>query len=428
MAKHLTKQSRCQEPVVADPTTLQITAPLWDILENAETAFHGLCTAVGTQVLQQMMEIDRIALCGPAGQHDPERQAGRAGSTTSPIVLGGCRLPIRRPRVRSPEGELSLPSFEAAAREDPLNRSTLAAIAAGASMRRYGRMQEPAGGDTPERAPSRSAVSRRFVALTAEQLASVFSQPLHELDLQVVILDGIVFRDPCVLLAVGIDNDGKKHALGLWEGTSENTAVAKALLRDLIARGLATDRVLLFVIDGSKALRKAIREVFGGLALVQRCQLHKQRNVLEHLPQAARPNVVRALRQAWRASRADLARKRLQRLARSLETQHPGAAASLREGLEETLTLLRLGIEGALYGTLCTTNIIENLNSSVATYTRNVKRWRGGQMILRWVGAVVIEARARFRRIRGHRDMRKLVQALQRHGFKHEVGREDQAA
>ena len=179
------------------------------------------------------------------------------------------------------------------------------------------------------------------------------------------------------LWEVTIDNDGKKHALGLWEGTSENTAVAKALLRDLIARGLATDR---------------------------------------------------ALRQAWRASRADLARKRFQRLARSLETQHPGAAASLREGLEETLTLLRLGIEGALYGTLCTTNIIENLNSSVATYTRNVKRWRGGQMILRWVGAAVIEARARFRRIRGHRDMRKLVQALQRHGFKHEVGREDQAA
>ena len=148
MAKHLTKQSRCQEPVVADPTTLQITAPLWDILENAETAFHGLCTAVGIQVLQQMMEIDRIALCGPAGHHDSERQAGGAGSTTSPIVVGGCRLPIRRPRVRSPEGELSLPSFEAAAREDPLNRSPLAALAAGASMRRYQRMQEPEGGDT----------------------------------------------------------------------------------------------------------------------------------------------------------------------------------------------------------------------------------------------------------------------------------------
>ena len=358
---------------------------------------------MGTQVLQQMMEIDRIALCGPAGQHDPERQAGRAGSTTSPIVLGGCRLPIRRPRVRSPDGELSLPSFEAAAREDPLNRSTLAAIAAGASMRRYGRMLEPAGGDTPERAPSRSAVSRRFVALTVEQLASVFSQPLHELDLQVVILDGILFRDPCVLLAVGIDTDGKKHALGLWEGTSENTAVAKAL-------------------------RKAIRDVFGGLALVQRCQLHKRRNVLEHLPQAARPNVAWALGQAWQASRADLARKQLQRLARSLETQHPGAAASLREGLEETLTLQGLGIEGALYRTLCTTNVIENLNSSVATYTRNVKRWRGGEMILRWVGAAVIEARARFRRIRGHRDMRKLVQALQQHGRKHGVGREEQAA
>jgi transposase-like protein len=222
--------------------------------------------------------------------------------------------------------------------------------------------------------------------------------------------------------------DGTKHVLGLWEGTTENSSVAKALLRDLVGRGLPTDRALLVVIDGSKALRKAVRDVFGGLALVQRCQVHKERNVLEHLPQAARPSVRRALRQAWASSSADLARRQLLRLAASLDAKHPGAAASIREGLEETLTLLTLGIEGALYRTLRSTNPIENLNGSVASYAKNVKRWRGGGMILRWVGAAVVEATKAFRKIRGHRDLSQLVLALQRHELEQGVRTEEEAA
>jgi transposase-like protein len=348
-------------------------------LEDAESAFFGLCVDTGKQVLAAMMEQDRTALCGPAGRHDPERQATRGGSTESSVVLGGRRIGVRRLRVRSREqGELGLPSFEAAAREDPLDRHTLEAIACGVSMRRYERSLEPLPAGAEARATSRSAVSRRFVALTAQKLAEVFSAPLAELDLRVVMVDGIAFRDHCVLLALGIDTDGGKHVLGLWEGTTENAGVAKALLRDLVARGLPTDRALLFAIDGSKALRKALRDVFGALGVVQRCQFHKQRNVLDHLPQAMRPSVARALRQAWSASSAELARRQLERLATSLEAEHPGAAASIQEGLDETLTLLDLGIEGALYRTLCSTNPIENLNGTVAHYTKNVKRWRGG--------------------------------------------------
>jgi transposase-like protein len=257
--------------------------------------------------------------------------------------------------------------------------------------------------------------TRRFVALTEAKLGAWFSAPLGELDLCVVMVDGLVFRQHCVLLALGIDADGRKHALGLREGTTENAGVAKALLGDLVERGLATDRRLLFVIDGAKALRKALRECFGDLAVVQRCQVHKLRNVLDHLPERLRPSIAKAMHQAWSAADPKLARRQIERLAASLEKQHPSAAASLQEGLDETLTLQRLGIQGALYRTLRSTNAIENLNGSVATYTRNVKCWRGGRMILRWVGAALAEAQRGFRRIRGHDDLPKLVAALTRH-------------
>jgi transposase-like protein len=287
-------------------------------------------------------------------------------------------------------------------------------------MRRYRRSLEQLPAGEVDRSTSRSSVSRRFVALTQRQLAEMFSQPLEELDLLVVMIDGIAFRDHCVLLALGVATDGSKHVLGLWEGSTENSAVAKALLRDLVERGLPTDRALLFVIDGSKALRKAVRDVFGGLGCVHRCHWHKERNILEHLPQTLRPSVRRALRAAYPV---ELARRQLERPPR--EADHPGAAASL-EGMEET-TLQTLGIR-ALYRTLRSTNPIENLNGSVADYTKNVKRWRAGGMILRWVGAALGEARKGFRKIRGHRDLSQLVQALQRYEFEQGVRTTEEAA
>jgi transposase-like protein len=429
MAKHPTKKSSRQELVVVNAASVEIPLPLLSTLENAQSAFFGLCVETGKQVLGAMMEHERVALCGPSGRHDGERRAIRGGSTESAIVLGGRRIGLRRPRVRSVDRcEVRLASFEAAAKQDPLDRHTLEAIAAGVTMRRYGRSLEPLPQGEADRSISRSSVSRRFVALTQKRLAESFARPLGELDLRVVMVDGIAFRDHCVLLALGVAADGAKHVLGLWEGSTEHSAVAKSLLRDLVERGLPTDRALLFVIDGSKALRKAIRDVFGTLALVQRCQVHKERNVLEHLPQALRPSVRRTLRQAWGSSSPDLARRQLARLAASLDAPHPGAAASLREGLEETLTLLTLGIEGALYRTLRSTNPIENLNGSVADYTNNVKRWRSGGMILRWVGAAVVEASRRFHRVRGHRDLETLVQALQPREVRQDVRSEEEAA
>ena len=213
-------------------------------------------------------------------------------------------------------------------------------------------------------------------------------------------------------MALGIDAQGNKHVLGLREGSTESTRVVRSLLSDMVERGLDADRPRLWVIDGGKALRRAIVDCFGRRALVQRCQEHKLRNVLEHLPEELQAGVGRAMRDAWDSGNTVLAKKQLQRLATSLEARHPGAAASLREGLEETLTAQTLGISGALYRTLRTTNPIENLNGSIAHFTRNVKRWKDGQMTLRWIAGALSDAKARFRKLRGHRDMKILLAAL----------------
>jgi putative transposase len=262
---------------------------------------------------------------------------------------------------------------------------------------------------------SRSAVSRRFVARSAAVAATYLSRPLDELDLRVIVIDGKVFHDHTLLVALGVTARGEQVVLGVREGTTENAGVAKALLRDRIARGLATEHALLVVIDGGQGLRSAIASLFGKDALIQRCQGHKQRNGLDHLPEALQSGTARALRDAYDTPDAARAERQLERLARSLERNHPGAAASLREGLGETLTLLRLGVTGRLYRSRRSTNIIENLNGSVARFTRHVRRWRDGTMIVRWVATALTEAENKFRRLKGHKDMPRLLAALKAH-------------
>ena len=391
----------------------QISLPVQGVLRDVRHAFLGLCIDAGQKVLAALMESDRIALCGPKGVPDAGRRAVRGGSTASQVVLGGQRIAVRRPRARSlSDGELALPSFEWAANGDPLDAATMAAIAAGVSTRRYASTQEPVPAAHRPRAASKSAVSRRFVQLSQEQLAQWLARPLGELDLPVVMIDGIHFRERVILLAIGIDTQGNKHVLGLREGSTEATRVVASLLSDLVDRGLDAQRMRLWVIDGGKALRKAIVQTFGATALIQRCQERKRRNVIEHLPEDMHASVKRALKDAWSAPDADLGRRQLQRLATSLQSKHPGAAASLREGLEETLTVQELGVTGALYRTLRTTNPIENLNGSVACYCRNVKRWGDGQMVLRWVASGLSDAAHRMRKLRGCSQMRSLLKAL----------------
>ena len=399
---------------VAPTAQVQITLPVQGVLQDIKHAFYGLCIQAGQEVLAKMLEADRVALCGAKGVPDAARRAVRGGSTSSRVVLGGQRIEIKRPRVRAVDaGELALPTFTWAAGADPLNAATMAAIAAGVSTRRYaGTLDEL---PPPEKAlsTSKSAVSRRFVALSQEQLDEWLRRSLGELDLPVVMIDGIHFRDRVILVALGIDAQGNKHVLGLREGSTEATRVVRSLLSDLIDRGLDAQRMRLWVIDGGKALRKAIVECFGATALIQRCQEHKRRNVIEHLPEELHASVNRSLRQAWDSKNAPLAKKQLLRLAASLQAQHPGATASLKEGLDETLTVQGMGLTGALYRTLRTTNPIENLNGSIAHYTRNVKRWKDGRMTMRWVASAFSDAAGRFRKLKGHCDMAFLLSVLE---------------
>jgi transposase-like protein len=410
------KKSRTKPAARAVPTaSVQIPLPMQEILADVRHAFLGLCIDTGCQVLAKMMEMDRQALCGPKGVPDTSRRAVRGGHTRSQVVVGGQRMAIKRPRARGVDsGELKLPSFAWAAAADPLNAATLSAIAGGVSTRRYAATQGELPPPHEAIADSKSAVSRRFVALSKAQLEQWTARRLDELDLPVVMIDGMHLGEHVTLIALGIDAQGNKHVLGLHEGSTEATRVVRKLLSDLLGRGLDGQRMRLWVIDGGKALRKAIVEVFGVTALIQRCQEHKRRNVIEHLPEAMHASVSRALRDAWKVKDAALAKRQLLRLVSSLQADHPGAAASLSEGLQETLTVQQLGIAGALYRTLRTTNPIENLNSSVAHYSRNVKRWRNGEMIMRWVAGALEDAGGRFRKLKGHSAMKTLLDALQR--------------
>lgn len=403
---------------LAFPPLVSVQLPLrmLDILTDTRTAFFGLCLEAGQQVLTTMMEAERTQLCGPKHVPNPQRRAYRHGHVAGEITLGGRRILVPRLRARSLDGaELVLPSFAYAAARDPLDARTLEAMAIGVATREYRRTLDPLPAGRTERSVTKSSVSRRFVALTRAQLTAWLAHPLDAIDIRVVLIDGLHFRDHVILLALGIRADGYKHVLALREGTTENATVCKAMLSDLRDRGLNLDRPTLFIVDGGTGLRKAIREHCGRAALVHRCQIHKARNVLDHLPEAMRPRIGHALEDAYALPDAALAQRRLEQLAAGLERTHPGAAASLREGLTETLTLQRLGVTGALYRTLRSTNAIENLNGLLGHFVRNVRRWRDGAMLVRWIAAGLHDAQRRFRRVRGCTDLPGLIRALDAH-------------
>jgi putative transposase len=340
----------------------------------------------------------------------------RAGSVPSSLSLGGRRAEVERPRVRSIDGqEVNLPSWRAWSARDPLEQRAIEQMLVGVSTRRYPRSLEPLPGELKIRGIGKSAVSERFVVGTARKLAALLQRKVSGLQLIAVMIDGVRFADHVVLAAVGIDSGGDKHVLGLREGATENTAACKALLADLIERGLPPERALLFVIDGAKALHKALTDIFGERALIQRCREHKKRNVTDALPERMRNSVRSAMSQAYATRDPKRARRLLENLARRLEPAHPSAAASLREGLEETLTVMRLDLPESLERVLSSTNLIENLFSRVREIARRVKRWQGGTMILRWTAAGVLEAERSFRKVAGYRGLPKLLAALRAH-------------
>jgi transposase-like protein len=330
------------------------------------------------------------------------------------MTLGGRRVILPRPRVRSTDGrELSLPSVERFREDDPLRQRVLEQILMGVSTRRYESSLERLNLPVRTRSMSRSAVSRRFVAETKRRVENELTRPLDELEVAVLFVDGIVVDQKSLVVALGVDRTGKKHVLGLRLGSTENGTLCTELLQDILSRGLKLTPRVLCVVDGGAGIRKALRDVLGDTALVQRCQLHKMRNVESYLPVSRAGHVVGTMREAYRAGTVKDARTRLQRLAAWLERNgDEDAARSLREGLEETLTVLKLGLPSLLTRSLATTNAIENLMSCIRRATARVARWRSGGMIRRWVGAAVLHAERRFKKMHGHRDLPSLLAVL----------------
>jgi transposase-like protein len=395
-----------------------VTLALTDIAGAAREGLLAMSVAAGMAVMQAMLEAETTALAGPKGKHDPDRTANRHGTASGSVTLGGRRVPATRPRVRTTDGhEVPLPSYGYFASDDLLTQVVLERMLAGVATRRHARVAEPVGEQATRAATStsRSAVSRRFVKQTETALAELMARDLTETDIKVLMIDGEHLSERCVVVALAITADGTKLPVGLWEGATENKTVVTALLADLVARGLNYDDGLLLVLDGAKALAAGVREVFGDKAAVQRCTLHKRRNVADHLPDKEKPFVDAKLVKAFGHPDPDQGQANAKALAASLERSYPGAAASLREGLEEMFTVARLGIDGRLAKTLTTSNPVDSMISIARTTNRNVTRWRDGQMVLRWTAAGMLNAERSFRRVKGHKQMPQLVAALHRH-------------
>lgn len=411
------------------PTTPAAFVPaaiVEDALQDVRASFERFCLTAGIATLASMMEEDARGLCGPRYGREDGKSAYRWGKTKGKIGFHGGKVEVDRPRVRARDGqELTLPSWEAALSEDLLGQWAMNLMLINVSTRKFGRAVRLPGGDIP--APkgagvTKSAVSRRFVALSAERMKEWMAADLSKLDLLVIQIDGIHIKEDLILLAaVGVDGNGDKHPLGVVEGATENAAVCQALLDNMVGRGLDPAVCRLFIIDGSRALSKAIRNTFGRHTPIQRCQVHKARNITERLPKPLHASVRKALRQAWELDDADKAEKLIRNLARRLERDAPGVAGSILEGIDEILTVVRLGLPPDLRRSLACTNIIENMNGTVRQVCRNVKRWQDASMALRWTSAAMLEAANGFRRLKAYKQLPTLRSALLAHQRKHAI-------
>jgi len=392
--------------------------------QQVGASFERFCLTAGIATLAGMMERDAAGLCGVRYGRDDGRDGYRWGRTKGKLGFHAGKIELERPRVRARAGgEISLPSWEAAMAEDWLGQWAMNLMLINVSTRKFGRAVRLPGGDVPAEngaGLSKSAASRRFVGLSAERMKEWMASDLSKLNLLVIQIDGIHIEEDLVLLAaVGVDGVGDKHPLAVIEGATENATVAQPLLDNLIERGLDPNVCRLFIIDGAKALTKAIRKTFGRHTPIQRCQIHKARNIIERLPKPLHASVRKALRQAWELDDADKAERLIRNLARRLEQQAPGVAASILEGLDDILTVIRLGLPAELRRSLACTNIIENMMGTVRRVCRNVKRWQDASMALRWTSAAMLEASKGFRRLKAYKQLSALQTALAVHQAKH---------
>ena len=390
----------------------QVLLPLVELVTQARLAIDEVIDHIGRQTIETILSLSADQVAGPRTPGKGSGDIRWHGSQNGRVSLADRQIKVKRPRLRHKEdGEVSVPAYESLQDNDATAQRMMGALLRGVSTREYAEvlpeMAETAG-------VSRSSVSRQAIEGSVEQLRQLRERRWDEVDLLVLYIDGQRFGSHHVISAVGVDGAGTKHVLGIEVGATENATAVKQLFTHLREQGLPTDRKYLFVIDGAKALRAAIEEVFGAHQPVQRCRNHKMRNVLDELPKEQQPQALNLMRAAWRVSDADEGVKRLEQLARFLEQEHESAARSLREGMREMFTVQRLQLPPSLYKCLGTTNVIESPQSGVQKITHNVTRWRTGDMIQRWVASAWLLTEKHFRKVIGHRDLWALAVVLGR--------------
>jgi len=385
--------------------TLQMDLPMAELIAGVREDIEALAAQVGLTIMKAVMNREVEGELGEWGQ----QKAYRHGQQRGYVVYAGRKIAVERPRLRSKDKqELPLKSYQAFQSDGRMQRAVARKLMRQCSSRNYeGALDECLDGYGIKR----SSVSRHFKVTTAAELKELLERPVPA-DLLALLIDAKYFPKQCIIVALGIDKEGRKHVLGLWEGATENATVVKGLLEDLVARGLETNRKMLVVLDGGKALRKAVQQVFGDNAVVQRCRVHKQRNVVEHLPKEKQGQAIWRLRAAWDKADPKVAEKELRKVVAWLEDISPMAARSLQEGLEETLTLQKLGVNRRLAHCLSSTNMIESCFAHAGSLMHRVKRWDNGTMILRWAAATLKVAEKGFRRIRAFEHLGPLQEAL----------------
>ena len=397
-----------------DQQKATVTVPLVDILHEAESGLLALSIHTGLRVLQELMDAEVDQLAGIKGRHNPDRQAVRHGTEQGFVYRGDRKIPLTHPRVRTQDSAEELPLATYHAFQDPTQatQTVLERMLFGLASRQQVHADAAFESAVETAGPSKSTVSRRFIQATQQALDQFLRRRIDDQTWVVLMIDGIRVGGHLVVVALGIDATGHKRILGMSEGATENTTVVKHLLTDLVDRGLAFPGGGLAVIDGAKALAKGLHEVFGSALRIQRCQIHKQRNVLDEVAESAKHNVQLALRKAYQEPEAPKALAALEKLAQELAHDYPSAAASLREGLAETLTVHQLGLSGTLRQSLANTNVLESVNSQYRALAKNVKHWSNGVQVLRWLAAASFFIEDRLTRIPGYRDLPQLQQAL----------------
>jgi putative transposase len=398
------------EEVKGQELLVRVPLPMAEVWAEMQAKVEELAGQAGLQILRAILENEVAHRVGPPHRPNPSAGCVRWGKQPGYVVFAGKKIPLERPRVRTREGqEVELESYGQLQQDGKLQRAVQEGVVAGLSTRNYGRAVDSV---LEGYGIAKSSVSRQFVAASSKQLRALCERRLEDLNLVVLMIDGIHFGGQVLVVALGIAESGEKHVLGVWQGATENTTVVKGLLEDLVDRGLDLQRRYLVVIDGSKALRAGVERVFGDRVEVQRCQIHKRRNVREYLPENCQKDYDRRMRNGYAMSNYTEAKGALEKIFRQLERINPSAARSLEEGLEETLTVHRLGIGGVLRRKLATTNPIESCLSTVRRVARNVKRWREGNQPLRWTATGLLEAEKKFRRIKGYQELLLLKERL----------------